>query len=92
MERLSGKVIRFNARRGWGFIREETEGKDYFCHYSNIVSKHQFRNVNDGDKVFFNPSVSHKGLEAKQVRLVSEELLENGFWKMGDKENGDTTE
>lgn len=46
-----GTVKWFNAIKGYGFITD-SEGKDYFCHYSDILID-GFRTLDEGDIVSF---------------------------------------
>lgn len=36
-ERFLGNVVWFNDARGYGFIRRNNDGKEFFIHFSNIV-------------------------------------------------------
>eukprot|EP00913_Durusdinium_trenchii_P002921 g2708.t1 len=47
----TGTVKFFDPQRGFGFI--QSEGQDYFVHYSGIKSE-GFRSLADGEEVEFN--------------------------------------
>lgn len=62
---MNGKVSRIIADKGFGFIKGE-DGKDYFAHrtaFKNI----NFAEVNEGDKVEFEPSEGAKGPRAEDI-------------------------
>ncbi|CAE7220118.1 CSP4, partial [Symbiodinium microadriaticum] len=54
----SGTVKWFDPQRGFGFI--QSEGEDYFVHYSNIEST-GFRSLADHEEVEFDVSEGDKG-------------------------------
>lgn len=50
-ERLKGKVIAFNDKRGYGFIKQSKHGEqDLFVHFSNI-SGEGYKTLKKGDEV-----------------------------------------
>jgi len=57
-----GKVKRFNATKGFGFIQPDTGGKDVFVHIS-AVEKAGLSNLNEGAKVSYD-IVSDRGKES----------------------------
>ena len=59
-----GKVKWFNDGKGFGFI--ESEGKDFFVHFSEVQGK-GFKSLKEGDKVSFETASSPKGMVAKNV-------------------------
>lgn len=66
MARKTGTVKWFSARRGYGFISDETD-KDYFVHFSEIQTE-GFRKLRTGQQVTFETSVDKQGRElAKDV-------------------------
>lgn len=66
MARKTGTVKWFSARRGYGFISDETE-KDYFVHFSEIQAE-GFRKLSSGQQVTFETAVDGQGRElAKNV-------------------------
>ena len=70
-----GTVKWFNGTKGYGFITpEEGEGsRDLFVHYSDIQME-GYRNLVQGQQVYYEFSDGEKGPHANQVRLVEEEL------------------
>jgi CspA family cold shock protein len=60
-----GTVKFYNSKKGFGFIVEETSGKDVFVHTSGLLDK-----VKEGDKVVFETKRGKKGVTAEQVKLA----------------------
>ena len=71
----TGKVIWFDAKRGYGFIKRQT-GSDVFVHYSKIEAEPGvFRVLEPDDKVQFEIFLADRGNgavrpQAKNVRLL----------------------
>ncbi|NBV04445.1 MAG: cold shock domain-containing protein [Sphingobacteriia bacterium] len=60
-----GIVKFFNQTKGFGFIREENSGTEYFVHATGLIDK-----VNENDRVSFELKEGRKGLNAVNVKLV----------------------
>ena len=60
-----GTVKFFNESKGFGFINEESTGKEYFVHISGLVDE-----IRDGDEVEFELQEGKKGLNAVNVKLA----------------------
>lgn len=60
-----GTVKFFNAKKGFGFILEESSGKEVFVHDTGLVDK-----IRDGDKVVFETKRGKKGVTAVAVKLA----------------------
>ena len=58
-----GVVKFFNESKGFGFIKEEGSGKEYFVHVSGLTEK-----VKENDNVTFDLIEGRKGLNAVNVR------------------------
>ena len=58
-----GTVKFFNELKGFGFITEEGEGKDYFVHSTGISEQ-----IKDGDVVEFELAEDPKGMRAVNVK------------------------
>ena len=67
-----GTVKWFNAKKGYGFITNESTGEDVFVHFSAIVSD-GYKTLEEGQKVTFDieqdPKNSKK-LRAANVTLA----------------------
>ena len=66
-EKLRGTVKWFNESKGFGFI--ESEGKDYFVHFSAIQGD-GFKTLAEGAAVTFKGTDGQKGPQAEEVELV----------------------
>lgn len=68
----TGKLLRFDDVRGYGFIAPDDGGEDVFVHANDIrEDKSHFR---AGVKVSFEVEDGDKGLKASNVRVVEEPL------------------
>jgi len=65
----TGTVKWFSASKGFGFIAPEDGGADLFIHFSNI-SGAGYRNLEEGQKVEFEPQQGKKGMEATNVTVI----------------------
>jgi CspA family cold shock protein len=65
-----GKVKWFNNGKGYGFIGQEG-GKDVFVHFSAIQGE-GFKTLNEGEEVEFEVVQGEKGLQAVNVRKLSQ--------------------
>jgi CspA family cold shock protein len=60
-----GKVKFFNESRGYGFIKDEKSGKDYFVHSSGLIDT-----IKENDEVTFDLEQGKKGMNAVNVKLA----------------------
>lgn len=67
----TGTVKWFDSKKGYGFIVGPEEGKDIFVHYTSIQGT-GFRSLKDGEQVEYELVKSDKGLQARNVRRLSE--------------------
>jgi len=65
-----GVVKFFNVGRLYGFITDESTGKEYFCHNDGLTC-----HIKKGDRVTFELTDGLKGLEAVNVILINNDLL-----------------
>lgn len=66
-EKIQGTVKWFNESKGFGFI--ESEGKDYFVHFSAIQCD-GFKTLAEGASVMFKASEGQKGPQAEEVEMA----------------------
>ena len=62
---MKGTVKFFNDSKGFGFIIDEENGKEYFVHISGLIDE-----VAEGNEVTFELKEGRKGLNAVDVRLA----------------------
>lgn len=62
---LTGTVKFFNETKGFGFIKDEETGTEYFVHVTGLVDK-----VRENDKVTFDLKEGRKGMNAVSVKLA----------------------
>ena len=65
----TGTVVRFDRRRGYGFIQPDDQGEDVFVHQNNIQME-GFRFLDVGERVQFEMEVGDKGMKAVGVSLT----------------------
>ncbi|MGH1337163.1 MAG: cold-shock protein [Aureispira sp.] len=65
MHTNTGTVKFFNEEKGYGFIKDDNEGKDYFVHANGLVD-----DINQDDRVTYNIEEGRKGPNAVDVTLV----------------------
>ncbi len=70
MEKLKGKIKKFNNEKGYGFIIAEGYN-DIFVHYSEIIQE-GYKTLNAGDSVEFKLKETEKGLQATEVKTITE--------------------
>jgi CspA family cold shock protein len=66
-EKIRGTVKWFNEAKGFGFI--ESNGKDYFVHFSAIQGS-GFKTIPEGATVLFKAGKGPKGPQAEEVEIV----------------------
>ncbi|MFC9930782.1 cold shock domain-containing protein [Streptomyces sp. NPDC127190] len=65
---MTGKVLRFDEVRGYGFIAPSEPGEDVFMHANDLLDeKYLYR---EGSEVEFHLEMGDKGPKASQIRLV----------------------
>jgi cold shock protein len=60
-----GTVKFFNQSKGFGFIKEENSGKEYFVHSSGLIDT-----IKENDEVTFDLEMGKKDLNAVNVKLA----------------------
>ncbi|MDP4276791.1 MAG: cold shock domain-containing protein [Bacteroidota bacterium] len=61
----NGTVKFFNETKGFGFIKDNESGKEYFVHTSGLKEK-----IKENDLVTFDLEEGRKGLNAVNVKLA----------------------
>ncbi|MBC9725135.1 cold shock domain-containing protein [Streptomyces sp. TRM68367] len=65
---MTGKVLRFDEVRGYGFIAPSEPGEDVFMHANDLLDEKYL--YKEGSEVEFFLEVGEKGPKASQIRLV----------------------
>lgn len=65
---MTGTVVWFNEKRGYGFIRTPDQEKDIFVHYSRIQTDDRYKCLYPDQVVEFDIVTTTKGMQAVQVR------------------------
>lgn len=60
----TGTVKFFNETKGFGFIKDDDSGKEYFVHVTGLSDK-----IRENDAVTFDIQEGKKGLNAVNVKL-----------------------
>jgi len=61
----TGTVKFFNNSKGYGFVKDNESGKEYFIHVSGLID-----DIKENDEVSFELQEGKKGLNAINVKLV----------------------
>jgi cold shock CspA family protein len=70
----TGTVVRFDRRRGYGFVSPDDGGEDVFVHQNNI-NMEGFRFLQVGERVSYELEVGEKGMKAVSVALTEPRVL-----------------
>jgi CspA family cold shock protein len=70
----TGTVVRFDRRRGYGFVSPDDGGEDVFVHQNNI-NMEGFRFLQVGERVNYELEVGEKGMKAVSVALLEPRVL-----------------
>jgi len=62
---MTGTVKFFNDSKGFGFIVDNADNKEYFVHISGLIDE-----VTEGNEVTFELKEGRKGLNAVEVKLA----------------------
>ena len=66
---MQGKVIWFNAPKGFGFLSNDDGSKDIFVHFSAIICE-GYKTLKEGQAVEFEVVQGSKGPQAEHVVVV----------------------
>jgi CspA family cold shock protein len=61
----TGTVKFFNTTKGYGFVKDNESGEEYFIHVSGLID-----DIKENDEVSFELQEGKKGLNAVNVKLV----------------------
>ncbi|WP_327682171.1 cold-shock protein [Kitasatospora sp. NBC_00458] len=64
----TGKVLRFDEVRGYGFIAPDDGGEDIFMHANDLLSEKHV--IQPGIRVSFESEMGDRGRKASDVRLI----------------------
>jgi CspA family cold shock protein len=65
-----GKVKWFDAKKGYGFVSNISDNKEYFVHFSEIQID-GFKTLEEGQKITFEIGEGPKGTVAKNVKALN---------------------
>ncbi|GAB2883625.1 cold shock domain-containing protein [Streptomyces deserti] len=65
---MTGKVLRFDEVRGYGFIAPAEPGEDVFMHANDLLDEKYL--YHEGSEVEFFMEMGEKGPKASQIRLI----------------------
>jgi CspA family cold shock protein len=67
---LTGKVVRFSAAQGYGFIRDEAGGPDVFLHVECLADGQFEDDLGDGAEVTYELIDEGRGPKADNIRVL----------------------
>jgi len=68
---MQGKVVFFNAAKGWGFIKPAAGGDDVFVHHT-AINMDGYRQLKTDQLVEFEVVPGAKGVQAENVTVIGE--------------------
>ena len=81
---VTGRIVRFDDVRGYGFITPDDGGEDVFVHANDLrVEKHRYR---AGLRVGFEVEDGDRGLKASDVHLLEQQVPKKQRERADDEE------
>jgi cold shock protein len=80
MQPMIGKVLWFDVKKGYGFIRTDNGAMDVFVHYSKIsAAPGEFRVLEEGERVEFEVFYADRGAgrskpQAREVQSLGDNM------------------
>ncbi|MDR3478463.1 MAG: cold-shock protein [Gammaproteobacteria bacterium] len=65
----TGKVMRFNKIKGYGFIAPDDGGKEIFVHFSEVQVA-GYKELKEGQRISFELATGDKGDYATKVQVI----------------------
>jgi cold shock protein len=86
---MQGDIKFFNESKGFGFITNTDDGKDYFVHHSEVEKDTK---LYEGDRVEFESDNGDKGPRAVKVKKIARpEPVDDGKEHFGRSELNDAS-
>ena len=72
---MRGRVVKWKNTRGFGFLRADSGGPDFYCHYSAIVGDEPYKTLVEGEAVEFElkEGTNGKPMASFVIRLDAKE-------------------
>ena len=70
-----GRVVWFDAKKGYGFVHADDLAGDVFTHFRQILCESEYRSLNQGQLVEFELANVPRGIEARNVRVIEEQAV-----------------
>jgi len=71
-DKYFGRVVWFDAKKGFGFLACPDFPKDVFCHWAHIVSEEEYKTLDADAMVSFMLDKNDQGIMATQIQVVKE--------------------
>ncbi|WP_210499054.1 cold shock domain-containing protein [Vibrio crassostreae] len=72
----TGLIDTFNARKGFGFVNSETDGKRYFFHSSSVDNELVLSDLTKDTEVQFHLGTNNRGVCAKDIHVERSNISE----------------
>lgn len=68
----TGSVIWFNDAKGYGFVRDDEDQREVFCHHTEIRNQKGHRTLIEGQRVRFMLGSNERGPCARAVTVIED--------------------